>query len=186
MSKRLALLVLSLTLVAGCGFKLRGNFELSSALSQISIEGGNRSLNEKLREQLREQPHEQLEPRRPQSGSAAAEADSGGATLFISKSEFQRSVRTVDADGLATGYDYIYTVDYNVTGSEGAVLQPLATISQHRTLDYEPAQASIYEPAQALAIEEEEEFLKQEMEQEIILQLLRRLGRIPEYSGEAQ
>ena len=84
----------------------------------------------------------------------------------------------MDADGLATGYDYIYTVDYNVTGSEGAVLQPLATISQHRTLDYKPAQA--------LAIEEEEEFLKQEMEQEIILQLLRRLGRIPEYSGEAQ
>ncbi len=174
MSKRLALLVLSLTLVTGCGFKLRGDFELSPALSRISIEGGNRPLNEKLREQL--------EQRRPQSGSAAAEADSDGATLFISKSEFQRTVRTVDEKGLATGYDYIYTIDYSVTDSEGAILQPLATLSQHRTLDYEPAQA--------LAIEEEEEFLKQEMQQEIILQLLRRLGHIseyrPEYSGEAQ
>ncbi len=182
MSKRLALLILSLTLVTGCGFKLRGNFELSPALSQISIAGGNRSLNEQLREQLREQRHEQLGQRRQQSGSAAAEADSDGATLFISKSEFQRTVRTVDKNGLATSYDYIYTIDYSVTDSEGAVLQPLATLSQHRTLDYQPAQA--------LAIEEEEEFLKQEMQQEIILQLLRRLGRIseyrPEYSGEAQ
>ena len=177
MSKRLALLVLSLTLVAGCGFNLRGNFELSSALSRISIEGGNRPLNEKLREQL--------EQRRPQSGSAAAEADSDGATLFISKSEFQRTVRTVDENGLATGYDYIYTIDYSVTDSEGAVLLPLAVISQHRTLDYEPDHYS-----RALAIEEEEEFLKQEMQQEIILQLLRRLSHIseyrPEYSGEAQ
>ena len=82
-------------------------------------------------------------------------------------------------------YDYIYTIDYSVTDSEGAILQPLATLSQHRTLDYEPDHYS-----RALAIEEEEEFLKQEMQQEIILQLLRRLSHIskyrPEYSGEAQ
>lgn len=170
MSKRLLLLILSLTLVSGCGFKLRADFELPSVLSRIAIVGGNRSLNEQFREQLRE--------KRQQSSTALTETDSGGATLFISKSEFQSTVRSVDKNGLATSHDYIYTIEYNVTDDNGAVVQPLATLSQHRTLDYQPEQA--------LAIAAEEEFLKQEMEQEIVLQLLRRLSRIPEYSKGAQ
>lgn len=164
MSKHLILLILSLTLVSGCGFERRGSFELSSVLSSIAIEGGNRSLNERLRERLQQ--------------SSVTVADSAGATLVISKSEFQRVVRTVDKNGLATSYDYTYTVDYNVTANEQTILQPRATISQHRTLDYEPAQA--------LAIDEEEAFLKEEMEQEIISRLLRRLSRIADYSAEVQ
>lgn len=180
MSKRLILLVLSLTLVTGCGFKRRGNLEWPSALSGITIEGGDRSFNEQFREQLDEQIHAQSDAQSNEQSDEQGQhpQQSGNSTLVISKSEFQRQVRTIDKNGLASSYDYIYTIDYRVTDRTGVALHPLATIVQHRTLDYQPNLA--------LANEQEKEFLKQEMQQEIIVQLLRRLSRIPEYSGQAQ
>lgn len=159
MPYRLALLVIGLTLITGCGFKLRGSIEMPSALSKIFIEGGNRVFNEQLIERLQ------------QSGAVVVEAENNNAiTLSISKSAYQRSVRTIDAIGLATSYDYTYAVDYQVRDSNERILLPLTTIYQQRTLDYDSAQV--------LQVEDEEAFLKKQMEQEIILQLLRRLSQI--------
>ena len=157
LSNRLALLVIGLALITGCGFKLRESVEMPPVLSRISVVGGNRMFNEQLVQRLQ------------QSGSVVVEADSA-ATLFISRSEYQKSVRTLDAAGLATGYDYTYTVDYQVSDSNGVVLQPRSIISQQRTLEYDATQV--------LQIEQEEAFLKKQIEQEIISQLLRQLSQI--------
>ncbi len=158
MSKRLLLLILSLTLVTSCGFKLRGNFEMSEAISQISIEGGTRDLVELITELLND------------SGSTVVPAESGVATLLITRSDYERLVRDKDADGLATGYDYEYNVDFNVVDADGIVLLPASSITQLRTLNFDPTEL--------LENEEEEEFLREEMEKEIVLQILRRLSRI--------
>ncbi len=157
LSNRLALLVIGLALITGCGFKLRESVEMPPVLSRISVVGGNRMFNEQLVQRLQ------------QSGSVVVEADSA-ATLFISRSEYQKSVRTLDAAGLATGYDYTYTVDYQVSDSNGVVLRPRSIISQQRTLEYDATQV--------LQIEQEEAFLKKQIEQEIISQLLRQLSQI--------
>ncbi len=156
MPKRL-LLVLALTLMSGCGFEFRTGFEIPSVLSQLSIEGGDRGFNEQLVQRLQ------------QSGSVSVKAGDA-ATLFISKIDYQRRVRATDAQGLAVGYDYTYTIDYEVRDNDGVILLPLATISQQTTLDYDADQV--------LQTEAEEAFLKRQMEQDIIASLLRRMSRI--------
>ena len=158
MSKRLVLLLLSLTLFAGCGFKLRGNFDMSPELETLSIQGGERELVDQLSTIL------------VKSGSTIVDAQSEAPSLLIEISEFEREVRTTDADGIATGFKYQYNVEYLVIDAAGEELQPRAIISQIRSLDYEPGNE--------LEVEEEEEFLREEMEKEIVLQIMRRLSRI--------
>ncbi len=158
MSKRLVLLLLSLTLLSGCGFKLRGNFEMSEQLAEISIAGGERELVELLTELL------------VKSGSSVVEGGANAVTLSITKSEYERDVLSSDDSGVATGFDYRYIVDFNVTDKEGEKLLRPSSISQFRTLEYEAGDE--------LAVEDEEEFLKEEMEKEIVLQMMRRLARI--------
>ena len=158
MLKRLALTILSLSLLTSCGFKLRGSFELPQSLSQISIKGGDRDLVDQLAERLE------------QSGSIVVAVDSGAPTVNITLSDFLKETRTTNADGLATGYDYEYVVDFDITDGQGGSLQPTATITQRRTLNFDPNEV--------LQAEEEEEFLRSSMEEEIVLQLLRRLSRL--------
>ena len=158
MSKRLALIIISLSLLTSCGFKLRGNFEMSPELEQLSIEGGERSLVEKLTELLEK------------SGSNIVDSSSEAPTLNLTNSEFVRDVETQSADGIATGFDYTYQVDYNVVDAEGESLLAPATSTQFRTL--------VYEVGNELEVEDEEEFLKDEMEKELVLQIVRRLSRI--------
>lgn len=158
MSKRLILIIISLTLLSSCGFKLRGNFRMSPALSTITVDGGDRDLRELIIDQLE------------RSGSQVVDAGGGAATLLITRNDFDRTVRTKNADGLATGYDYRYTVDFSVTDAEGENLQSPDSIIQQRTLNYDPEET--------LEVEEEEDFLREEIEKEIVLQLMRRLSRI--------
>ena len=158
MSKRLLLLLLSLTLVTGCGFKLRGNFAISEALNQVAIEGGQRSLVEQLTDILQD------------SGSTVVASGESIPVIVITRSEYEQELHSTDTEGLATGFDYVYYVDFKVHGSEGEILLEPASITQRRNLDYEAGNE--------LEVEEEEEFLKEEMEKEIVLQIMRRLARI--------
>ncbi len=154
--KYLALFI-GLVLISGCGFALRGGGEMSSVLATMSIVGGNKAFNEQLRQRLQ------------QSGIIMVKTD-GHATLFISKNDYQRSARTLDATGLATSYNYTYSIDYVVRDHGGGVLQPANMLFRHSTLQHDAVQI--------LQIEAEEAFLKKQMEQEIISQLLIRLRQI--------
>ena len=160
----LALLVINLMLISGCGFELRSGGEDStagsantlSARTKISISGGSREFNEQLSQRLQ------------QSGFMLVNAASE-ITLSISKSESKRRVRNIDTTGLALSYDHTYTLSYQVLDSNGTILQPSTTNSRQSTLDYDPSQL--------LQFEEEAAFLKKQMMQEIISQLLRRLSQ---------
>ena len=158
MQKRLILLILSLTLISSCGFKLRGNFEMSAALSEISVESDDRLLKEELTSRLEK------------SGSTVVASQAGTPTLTVLSSDFERIVRTTDSDGLATGYDFTYTINYLVTDGSGGILQPSAKIVQRRTLQFDPSEL--------LQAVQEEEFLLEQMREEIVLQVMRKLSTI--------
>jgi LPS-assembly lipoprotein len=158
MSKRLILLFLSLTLISSCGFKLRGNFEMPAALSEISVETDDRLLKEELTTRLQK------------SGSMVVATKAGIPTLSVLTSDYERIVRTTDSDGLATGYDFTYKIVYRVDDGSGGILQPQAKIVQRRTLQYDPAEQ--------LQAKQEEEFLVEEMREEIVLQVMRKLSTI--------
>ena len=158
MSNRLVILLLSLTLLSSCGFKLRGNFEMPEQLTQVTIDGGEREFTDQLTEVL------------VKNGSSVVEGGAEASTISITKSEFERFVRTKDSQGLATGFAYTYIIDFHVNDKEGEKLLAPSTVSQFRTQEYESGNE--------LEVEKEEEFLKEEMVKELVLQMVRRLARI--------
>ena len=149
MSKRPLLVLIGLSLLSGCGFKLRGSYQLSTALSQLSIEGGKRELVERLTGILMD------------NGITVTDAGADSPTLILSRSEFTRKAVGTDADGIATEYEYTYYVE---------VLLPLSSISRFKTLNYDIGNE--------LEIEEEEDFLRESMEKDIVLQIVREFSRI--------
>lgn len=157
-SRRSVLVALSLPLLTSCGFKLRGQFNMPEGLSPMSIQGGDVDLNEALANGIR------------QNNITVVQDETDAAVLRITRSEFERKVRTTDSNGLATGYTYRYEVEFEIEDNEGTLLRRNQEILQIRSVDYDPSEQ--------LQVEEEEEFLKEEMEQEITLQILRRMSRL--------
>ena len=158
MLNRFVLMIIAASLISGCGFKLRGDFTMPESLSTVSIEGGNLPLNEQLTSYLE------------RSGSTVVNNGEESTTLVLTRTEFERKVATTDANGLATGYNYQYIVNFEVNDAEGTNLLPNATINQFRSLSYEAGDE--------LTVEREEEFLREEMEKDISLQIMRRLARL--------
>ncbi len=158
MSKRLLLVLIGLFLLTGCGFKLRGSYQLSTQLSEISIQGGNREIVERLTGIL------------TGNGVAVVAAGSGAPTLSLSLVEFDKEALSTDVAGIATEFEYTYLVKFNVMDANGEVLLPESSISVLNTLEYNPDDE--------LEFEGEEEFLEEEMEQDIALQIMRELARL--------
>ena len=104
------------------------------------------------------------------NGITVVDAGADSPTLTLSRSEFNRRAVVTDADGIATEYEYTYHVDFKVSDVNGEVLLPLSSISRFNTLNYDVGNE--------LEIEEEEEFLKESMEKNIVLQIVRELSRI--------
>lgn len=158
MPKRLLLILIGLSLLSSCGFKLRGSFHLSAQLSEISIEGTERELVERLTAIL------------ASNDVTVTAAGSGSPTLSLSRAEFSKETVSADATGIATEFEYTWLVEFSVVDANGEVLLPQSSISVFNTLEYNPDDE--------IEFEEEEKFLKEEMEKDIALQIVRALVRL--------
>ena len=159
MIKRLLLTFLISTTLSGCGFALRGNIALPDTLKTVAVLGDDADLVNQLEDTLR------------RSDVTVTTADNENAVqIDLGEVRYQRSVNSTDSNGRATSYNLNYKVEYNVIAANGTALQTDQRISQTRLLDYNPEQE--------LQSQEEEEFLQQEMREEIVLQLIRRLTRL--------
>ena len=158
MSKRLLLVLIGLSLLSACGFKLRGSYQLSAQWSEMSIKGGERELVERITGILRN------------NDVTVVATGSGSPTLSLSLSEFSKESVSADATGIATEFEYTWLVEFSVIAATGEVLLPQSSISVFNTLEYNPDDE--------LEFEEEEEFLKEEMEKDIALQIMRELARL--------
>ncbi len=150
---------LLVSLLSGCGFALRGNVTIPPALQQMKVDGGDIEMVDELEDALRNN-----------GVVVTSEKSKSVAVLDLVISEYEREVRTTDANGLATAYDLVYKVEYNVFSGDGEDLQVAQKVKQTRVLSYDPLQQ--------LQFDEEEEFLQGEKRKEIVLQVLRRLSRI--------
>ena len=160
--QRLILIVTAAFLIAGisgCGFALRGNVNLPDTLDSVLVTGSDREMAGLLEDSLES------------SGASIVDSeDDASAVLDLIESKFTRDVRTTDSNGRATAYTLRYKVNYDVRKSNGEEIQTNQSISQSRVLQYDPLQE--------LQSEEEAEFLREEMQEEVVLQILRRLSRI--------
>ena len=158
----LMLLLTGLSLLAGCGFQLRGNIDLPPELARVSVVGADRDLVDRLSDAL------------AQRGAAVTDSAPGVATIDLRESRFAREVLTTDTDGRATAYALHYRVVFGVTTGDdtpiSAPLQAAESLTLKRVYDY----ASDRE----LQAEQEVRFLKTEMRREAVLRMLRRLNRL--------
>lgn len=132
---------------------------MPESLSTVKIQGGDREIVELLTELLEK------------SGSTVVDSEAEDvSSINITKSEYEREVLTSGATGVASSYNFRYFVDFSVTDAKDTELQPSTPLNQLRTLNYEAGNE--------LEVEDEARFLKEEMEKEIVLQMMRRLARL--------
>ena len=159
---KLTYLLISI-LITGCGFHLRGSQDFSKTLPEVNVSGVNK-YSDLGRELLR--------------SLAAANVnvfDESSIILNITNDTFSKRVLSVDSAGRANQYELRYDVSFTLvkTANNEKVkkivdLIPAQNISEKR--EY------LFDANLILATQDEENRLKKDMRQSVILQLMRRLN----------
>ncbi len=154
----ITILMLALT---GCGFHLRGTTVLSKlpdSLGTIYIQGVN--TNQGLGRELK----------RNLINSGASIVDSyaeGSAILTIVESSIERRMLTVDTDAKVSEYELRGIVRFSVSDISGELLVEDQQVERQR--DYQ------FDKNQVLSSEEEERLLREQLNQQLVQAVLRRL-----------
>ncbi|MDP7490861.1 MAG: LPS assembly lipoprotein LptE [Arenicellales bacterium] len=159
MLKRALLYATAVIVLSACGFHLRGQVELAPLLSAPWVKSSDAALAADLRNALR------------QSGVTPVK-DPAVATAIIDlvSVNYSRSVQSVDARGIATGYRLKYHVIYRVVDRSGRLLVDNTGLSVTRDL--------AYQSDQVLQKQKEEKILREALRQDVVRQIIRRLGGV--------
>lgn len=158
----LVLPVLLPVLLYGCGFHLRGQYQLNPALEKTWVQTAaeNSELVRQLRRQLRA------------SGVALVKsADQASAVLRLSDEKQTRRVVSVDARGRAREYQISYSISFEVEGRGNDFALPQDSVSLTR--DY------LFDTEDVLGKGREEASLVKDMQQDIVRLIMLKL----EYGG---
>jgi LPS-assembly lipoprotein len=141
--------------VAGCGFQLRGSYELPYKAVHIAAPGTS-LVASNLRRDL--------------TNSAikiAADAKSADAQVVLTNERRDRQILSLSGAGRVREYQLRFWVSYQVVESNGRVLIPTNEIQLTRIL--------AYDDAQIIAKQQEEALLYTDMEKDAVGQILRRM-----------
>ncbi|MCY4275151.1 MAG: hypothetical protein OXE41_07140 [Gammaproteobacteria bacterium] len=147
-------LVLLALLMTSCGFQLKGRTDIPREFSSLWVTSNDQNMIDALSDVLKK------------NGVILIQADSA-AEIAIVNTHFSKSVETVNDLGVATGYAYRYSVEYKIIDKSGTVRVQPVVISQSSSLRYEVGNE--------LIIEHEENFLKEQMADEIAGRIIRHL-----------
>ena len=150
-------LVCSTTLLAACGFQLRG--QENYAFKRLAIVGAPPVVAARLTRMI-------------EGGSDTVVVDSpsnADAVLTVSEGRGQ-SVLTLNLAGAAEEYALTYSLNYSLASADGTVLIPPSSIALNR--------AMTYSVTYALAKGQESELLYADMQNDAVDQLTRRLATV--------
>jgi len=153
-------IALTMLLLSGCGFHLRGSVTLAPSISSLYLDGGEVELRQALGNIL-DFSGAQLQ----------TSVKSARSILKISDNNFTQRVRSVDTRGKATGYylDYQATIQLD-NAADGKVLLPSSRMLLTR--DYN------YSSDNVLQAENEVRYLKSTMRKEMAARIARRLESV--------
>jgi len=156
----LFLIVLSVTLLSGCGWKLQGTAKLPEVMSVTFVETEDRfsDFNRALRQSLA-------------SSGAKLVTDRKGATgvVKIHKDESGQRVLSVSARNTPEEYEAFYVVEYSVEGPSGELI-PKQKLELTR--DYS------YDVTAVLAKQREQAILREALARDLAGLVLRRLAAL--------
>jgi len=153
-----AILALSLT---SCGFHLRGNIPLSDGVKNMSLSAPEGSFKDLLEKRL------------VNLGANLVEESAADVLLKVTSVKSDRKVATLDERGKANSYNINLLVNYTIKDITGNAIRPDARIKETRRYDFD-ADAVV-------EAEAEEEDLLEDMEEEAVLKLIRRLASITDF-----
>jgi len=159
--REVVILLVLVTLIAGCGFHLRGKIQLPAVFSATHVKGADLSLVNDIKRALR-----------VAGGAIVNEKAEATVSIELLRVKYSRVVRSLNEQGIAVGYELQYEVSYRVSGLAKQRLVPDARIALKRTLDYGDKKMQI------LQKEIEEKLLKQEMRDDIVRQVMSRLASV--------
>lgn len=148
--------LMSMSLMA-CGFHLRGKIDVPDYLQRVHIKGSDIELKQRLGDSL------------AFSDIDIVDTSDDVAILDLAGTGYEREVNGTDGNGLATSYKLKYTVVYKVFDLDSKSVLKQRHVKS-RTL--------AYDSANVLLFEREEEFLKEDMQKELVTQMLRHISKI--------
>ena len=146
------------TLLAACGFQLRGEYNVPFASVYVAAPGTSQ-IAAKLRRELSNSPTKLM-----------FEAKGAEAQLNIAAEKRDRIILSLSGAGRVREYQLKLTVQYQLVDSKGAVAIPTSEIQLQRILTYDDSQI--------IAKQQEEALLYQDMESDAMQQILRRMTAI--------
>ena len=156
-SRTLILLFVVSSLTA-CGFHLRGNIPLPESLKLMFVDANDGPFKEKLEEVL------------VKGGVTLTERrNAAPVTLKINQSVVDRTIGTLDERGKASSYNLNYKVNYALQAEDGTVIRT-SFLTETRRYDFDPDLV--------LETEAEEEELIEDMEESLVLRVLRQLSTV--------
>ena len=159
MRRTVLIFLLSLGLLTGCGFHLRGHIELPESMKTIYVKAPQVELRDEISSALE-----------ASGATVVKDPAAGSAVVSVLRARYRREVRTVDQRGKSTGYILFLDVDYQITDSQGNVVVKKTRTSARR--DY------TFDVNQALVAQRQEELLRQELREDVAQSILRRMARI--------
>lgn len=152
---------LIVTLIAGCGFHLRGEAELPAAMQHVFIDSG---------DPLDSLTHD-LSKAFQRSGAVVEDhAGDGIANMKITVNRLRTDVLSVGGNARANEYQMTYHVEFVVQDSAGKELLPKQVIELSREFTFDSGQA--------LGIAAEQDILTDELHRDMVQTIVRRLGAL--------
>lgn len=150
--------------LSGCGFQLRGKADLPPEMerTQMVVEDGNSTLARRVRTLLE------------QNGVRLVGGDEATAILEIPFNEVVTSVLTIADNARVREYRVSHTVQFRLVDAEGNELLTTQTLSQTREISFDEQKI--------LASSREQEYLKQDLAEDLARLLVSRLESVSEGS----
>lgn len=156
--KRIALTLATATLLASCGFQLRGEYNVPFASVMVAAPATSQVADKIKRELINS-------PTRLTTVAKDAEAQ-----LNLTSERRDRIILSLSGAGRVREYQLKLTVQYQLVDNKGAVAIPTSEIQLQRILTYDDSQI--------IAKQQEEAQLYRDMEQDAAGQILRRMTAI--------
>ncbi|MDH5357217.1 MAG: LPS assembly lipoprotein LptE [Gammaproteobacteria bacterium] len=152
---------LSLFLLASCGFHLRGSATLPDSLKTMYVQGVNlqQGLGLELKRTL------------TRNGvTVVSDYQQGTAVLTVTENKVERRVLSVGSDAKVSEYGLHGLITFNVSDGQGQVLTKSQQVEAQR--DYR------FDQEQVLGKDEEERLLREQLDQQLVQGILRRLSAL--------
>lgn len=152
------LLTLLLLLISGCGFKLRGLYDIPESLTQVALQSSSSD------SQLKRALEQALE------ANGVVITDQAPYRIELLEQRFDRRTLSLDRSARASEYELRGEVTFRVTDQEGEELLPARTLMSERSYNVDSANIT--------ASDSQEPVLRQQMYQDLAQQILRQYIRL--------